>query len=180
MTATAGHNSNDLTENERKSLFFHHLRKRMAHNANAAEVAAAKKADGKTAQADGMVLGDIDYAIKALNADDKATITDRFVAAGEILTWLGLVPGFQGDLLRDRAPAIERIEKQGEIAGLAALDRDSGYEPRSDEDTAWLRGYDEGQRIMRDNLEAAMTKRNAAKDEGDELISGADPFEDAA
>ncbi|PSJ60775.1 hypothetical protein [Pseudaminobacter soli (ex Li et al. 2025)] len=180
MTATAGHNSNELTENERKALFFHHLRKRMEHNANLAEINAEKKADAKIAQADGQVIGDIDYAIKALNADDKATVTDRFIAAGEILSWLGLTPGFQSDMFRDRAPAVDRIEKDGELAGLAGRDPKSPYDTGSNEDLAWMRGWDNGQQIMRDNLEAAMTKRNAAKS-GDELIQGGaddgDPFE---
>lgn len=160
----AGHNST-LTENERKSLFFHHLRKRMAHNADIAELNAAKKADGKTAQADGIVLGDLDFAIKSLNADDKATVTDRYFAHGEVLSWLNLVPGFQSDLLRDRAPAIERIEGEGELAGLAGKDAFSPYDNGSDEDKAWLRGWDKGQAIMRDNLQNAMEKINREMDE---------------
>lgn len=163
MTATGeGHNSG-LTEDERKALFFHHLRKRMDCDDRLAEIRDERKAAGKTAQADGMVLGDLDYAIKALEADEKATITDRFMAQGEILAWLGLTPGFQTDMFRDRAPAVERIEKQGELAGLAAKDRESGYAQGCDEDQAWLRGYDNGQRIVRENLQAAMEKRNAAK-----------------
>lgn len=152
-----GDNS-QLTEAERKALFFHHLRKRMAHNAELAEVNAAKKADGKTAQADGIVLGDLDYAIKAINADDKATVTDRFLAHGEVLAWLNLTPGFQSDLLRDRAPAIERIEGEGELAGLAGKDPQSPHDNGSDEDAAWLRGWERGQQIMRDNLVSAMEK----------------------
>ncbi len=164
--AAVGHNS-ELTENERKALFFHHLRKRMAHNHRLSEVKAEKKADGKLAQADEIVLGDLDYAIKAIDAEEKATITDRFFSHGEILSWLGLTPGFQADLLRDRAPALERIEKQGELAGLAATERESGYASGSDEDQTWLRGYDNGQQIMRDNLEAAMSKMNHANDEGE-------------
>ena len=180
-----GHNSGDLTEAERKALFFHHLRKRMAHNAELDEKKAAKKADGKLAQADGQVLGDLDYAIKTISADDKKTVTDRFVAEGEILGWLGLSSGFQSDLFRDRAPAIERIEKQGEIAGLAALERASGYEAGSEEDVTWLRGYDDGQRQMGAALQTAMEKANALKAKStDELIKGADeeddPFEEAA
>lgn len=165
--AEAGHNSKNLTENERKSLFFHHMRKRMAHNAELAELNAAKKADGKTAQADGIVLGDLDYAIKALNADDKVTVTDRYIAHGEVLSWLNLVPGFQTDLLRDRAPAIERIEGEGELAGLAGLDAKSPYDLGSNEDLAWLRGWSNGQAIMRDNLQNAMEKINATMEDED-------------
>jgi hypothetical protein len=174
-----GHNSGELTEAERKALFFHHLRKRMAHNAELAELNAAKKADGKTAQADGMVLGDLDYAIKAIGADDKKTVTDRFVAEGEILSWLGLSSGFQSDMFRDRAPAIERIEKEGELAGYAATERLSGYAEGSDEDTRWLAAYDGAQAKMLADLETAMLKRNA--EAADELIKGSseeDPFPD--
>lgn len=160
----AGHNS-ELTEAERKALFFHHLRKRMGHNGQLAQVNAAKKADGKLAQADEIVLGDLDYAIKAINADDKATVTDRFVAHGEVLSWLNVIPGFQSDLLRDRAPVIERIEGEGELAGLAGKDPESGYDKGSDEDTAWLKGWDKGQQFMRDNLVSAMEKRNSEADE---------------
>lgn len=169
-TAPAGHNSGELTEGQRKALFFDHLRKRMAHNARIKEHQDAKKEDGKIAQADGMVLGDLDYAIKALVADDKKTVTDRFVAEGEILSWLGLSSGFQADMFRDRAPAIEKIEKAGEIGGYAAKERVSGYAEKSDEDIRWLASYDAAQRQMQADLLVAMEKRNAAKDE---LIKGA-------
>lgn len=156
----AGHNS-QLTENERKALFFHHMRKRMAHNSDLAEINSIKKADGKIAQADGIVLGDLDYAIKAIDADDKGTVTDRFLAHGEVLAWLNLTPGFQSDLLRDRAPAIERIEGEGELAGLAGKDAKSPHDNGSNEDAAWLRGWERGQKIMLDNLQAAMEKINS-------------------
>lgn len=168
MPAPSGHNSRELTENERKSLFFHHLRKRMAHNTDLAEVNASKKADGKKAQADGVVLGDLDYALKAINAEEKATVTDRYLAHGEVLTWLNLVPGFQTDLLRDRAPALERIEGEGELAGLAGKNAESPYDNGSDEDKAWLRGWDKGQAIMRDNLQSAMEKINSEQQDEDE------------
>jgi len=177
----AGHNSGgELTEGQRKALFFDHLRKRMAHNARIKEHQDAKKDDGKLAQADHIVLGDLDYAIKAITADDKKTVTDRFVAEGEILTWLGLSSGFQTDMFRDRAPAIERIEKDGELAGYAAKERVSGYPEGTDEDNRWLNAYDAAQKQMAVDLQAAMEARNAA----DDLIKGSeppdDPFEEAA
>lgn len=173
-----GHNSGELNDAERKALFFHHLRKRMAHNASLAEINADKKEDGKLAQADGIVLGNLDYAIKALSAEEKTTITNSYVEHGEILTWLGLSSGFQSDMFRDRAPAIEKIERAGELAGYAAKERASGYEGKSDEDIRWLAAYDAAQAKMRDDLKAAMEKRNAEKAEAnDELIKKDDPFE---
>lgn len=181
MATPAGHNSQALTENERKSLFFHHMRKRLAHNTDIAELNALKKADGRTAQADGIILGDLDYAIKALNADDKVTVTDRYIAHGEVLSWLNLVPGFQTDLLRDRAPAIERIQGEGELAGLAGKDALSPYDVGSNEDLAWLAGWSHGQAIMRDNLQNAMEKINASMDvDSDPGFDNDNPFEAAA
>jgi len=175
--STTGHNSKELTETERKALFFHHMRKRIAHNAVIEEANAAKKADAKLAQADKIVVGDLDYAIRTLNAEDRLTITDRFLAHGEVLTWLNVIPGFQSDLLRDRAPAIERIEGEGELAALAGKDAISPYDKGSNEVLAWLRGWDKGQGIMRDNLQSAMEKINArlADDDSDEEDEAGDP-----
>lgn len=158
-----GHNSGQLDENERKALFFDHVRKRMSIDAKIKALRTERKEAGAEAQSFGLVLQDMDFAIKAMEADDKTKISDRYLSHGEILGWLGLVAGFQADLLRDRAPAMERIENDGQIAGLAALKRVSGYAPKSDEDQAWKRGHDTGQKIMRENLEAAMTKRNEEK-----------------
>jgi hypothetical protein len=175
-----GHNSGELTEAEEKALFFHHVRKDIAHLAAIKEAQDARKPDRKLAQADGFTLSDIDYAVKAMNADDKATVTDRYGMMGKVLYWLGLAPGHQPDLFVDRAPALERIEAEGERKGWIAAERVSPYASKSDEDAAWHRGYDRAQKAMADNLEAAMTKKNAANST-DELITGADaddPFGD--
>jgi hypothetical protein len=143
QAAEAG--DNIKAENERKALFFHHARKRIAHDAELEQVKNDRKLDGKTAQADGIELGDIDLPIKAMNAEDKAKISDRYVRHGEILEWLGMIPSFQPDMFRDRMPAVERREKQGELAGLANKPRESGFAKGSEDDQAWLRGFDRGQ-----------------------------------
>lgn len=175
----AGHNS-ALTENEEKALFFFHLRKDAEHQAIIKAAQAARKADRKLAQADGIVLADIDYAQRAMNAEDKGTITARHLQQSKINFWLGLASGYQSDLFIDRAPGIERIEKEGEQAGFLAAERVSPYAKASDEDQAWHRGYDSAQKIMADNLQSAMEKVNAAAKDGDELIqsAGDDPFAD--
>lgn len=67
--------------------------------------------------------------------------------------------------MRDRAPAIERIEGEGELAGLAGKDPKSPHDAGSNEDMVWLRGWDRGQAIMRDNLQSAMEKINSESDE---------------
>lgn len=176
----AGHNSS-LTEDEEKALFFFHVRKDADHLAVIKAAQDARKADRKLAQADGIVLADVDYAQRAMNAEDKGVITARHLQQSKINFWLGLTSGYQSDLFVDRAPGIERIEKEGEQAGYLAAERKSPYDKSSDEDAAWHRGYDRAQKVMADNLQSAMEKVNAAAKDGDELIQGSDagdPFAD--
>jgi hypothetical protein len=181
MAMNQGHNSGDLTENEERALFFHHVRKEIAHQAKIKERQEARKADRKLAQADDIVLADIDYAVRAMNAEDKGTITARHLQQSKINFWLGLTSGYQTDFFVDRAPGLERIEKEGERAGYLATERVSPYAKGSDEDESWHRGYDAAQKVMADNLQSAMEKRNAQA--RDEVIKGKDaanenPFED--
>lgn len=181
MAAGEGHNSGGLTEAEEKALFFHHLRKDIVHQAKIKELKDARKADRKLAQADSIVLADMDYAIRAMTADDKGTITARHLQQSKINFWLGLTSGYQSDLFVDRVPGLERIESEGERAGFIAAERPGPYLAGSDEAEAWDRGYDKAQKLMADNLEAAMTKRNTEKTKADELIAGHDgddPFGD--
>lgn len=168
----AGHNSGELTELEEKALFMECVRKDIAHQAKIKELQDARKADRKIAQSYKIVLADMDYAIRAMNAEDKGVITARHLQQSKINFWLGLSSGYQSDLFVDRAPGLERIEKDGETAGFLAADRTSGYEKMSDEDQAWLRGYDRAQDVRKENLQSAMEKINAANDDRAELIKG--------
>lgn len=178
--AEPGHNS-ALTEDEEKALFFHHVRKDLAHQAQIKELQAARRADRKLAQADEIVLADMDYAIRAMTADDKGTITARHLQQSKINFWLGLTSGYQSDMFIDRAPGLEKIEAEGERAGYLATDRESPYAKGSDETAAWERGYDRAQKVMADNLQSAMEKRNAAADktgEQEHIAAHDDPFVD--
>jgi hypothetical protein len=179
--AEVGHNS-ALTPAEEKALFFYHVRKDMATKAKLQELQAQRKQDRKLAQADNIALSRIDFAEKALDAEDKATITQKVNDQLKIMEWLNIIPSYNEDLFADRAPRDEKIEGQGEIAGLAGKDRFSDYAPDSADDKAWKRGYDRGQAIMRDNLEAAMTKSNSRRtnEEPPPSTDGDDPFADAA
>jgi ribosome modulation factor len=162
--AAAG--DNIKAENERKALFFHHVRKRIAHNNTMREAREDRKKDGKLAQADGIKLEDLDFAVNAMETEDKRIISDSYIRHGEILDWLGLIPSFQPDLLRDRMPAVERIERQGELAGLSNKARESGYAKGSDEEQHWLRGYDKGQKTFKDNISDALENAEKTRQEG--------------
>lgn len=177
--AVAGHNS-ALTADEEKALFFYHVRKDMATKAKIADLQAQRKQDRKLAQADSIALSRIDFCEKALDAEDKTTITQKVHDQLKIMEWLNIIPAYNSDLFADRAPRDEKIEGQGEIAGLAGAERVSGYEAASADDKAWLSGYDRGQAIMRDNLEAAMNKANSKRTNEEPATTGGDPFQDAA
>ncbi|MER9912830.1 hypothetical protein NKJ71_19580 [Mesorhizobium sp. M0050] len=166
MTKTAEAGDNIKAENERKSLFFHHLRKRIGWNGDIKEAQESKKLDGKIAQADGYALDDLDKAIQAIEAEDKSKITDSYIRHGEILEWLGLVPSFEPDMFRDRMPAVERREKQGELAGLANKPRESGFAKGGDDDQAWLRGFDRGQATFNQNIGPAMERAEQSRQKG--------------
>lgn len=169
MPKEANIGDNAKAEAERKTLHFHHVRKIMAIEDQIAELRADLKSASKTAQADGIERGDIDFTIKAISAEDKAKISDRYVRHGEILEWLGMIPSFQPDMFKDRMPAVERIERQGELAGLANKPRESGYAKNSNDDQTWLNGFDKGQALFNQNLagalESAEQRRQSGKSE---------------
>lgn len=158
--AEAGHNSRELTENEDKALFMDCVRKDIEHLAIIKAAQDARKKDRKIFQSYDYELSSIDYAVKAMSAEDKGPVIDRSSNQNKILFWLGLIPGYQPDLFVDRAAGLERIESEGERAGWQATERVSPYAKGSDEDAAWHRGYDKSQKLRADNLLKAMEKKN--------------------
>jgi hypothetical protein len=180
MTAAIGDNSKALTEDEEKALFFHHLRKDMATKAQIDDLQRQRKSDRKLCQADGFALSRLDFAQKALDAEDKTTVTQKVSDQLKIMEWLKIIPGYNEDLFADRAPKEERVEGQGEIAGLAGLDRVPPYSPDDADHQSWLTGWDRGQGILLKNLEAAMIKKNSARSKEEPAATGDDPFAEAA
>ncbi|MEX3008338.1 hypothetical protein [Hoeflea sp. TYP-13] len=159
-----GHNS-ELTEGERKALFFHHFKRVQAQVDICKKANEEKKRLRKVAKADGIILSDIDFAIRAIDLEDQSIIPDRLKREMEIANWLNMPVQFQPDLFADRAPAMERIKADGVTAGLESKNGESPHEKGTDEDKAWLEGWEEGQQVLRDNLKSAMEKKNAAKAE---------------
>ncbi|NTJ00325.1 hypothetical protein G6L07_08305 [Agrobacterium rhizogenes] len=164
MTATAGHNTT-LNDEENQALWGHHVRRRLAHKRKSDELADEGKDLKKDAKNDGFSEAEIKDFIDCMTTDDPQKKVDNFNMLKRNRIRLGLInDDRKGDLLADRVTNEQMIFAAGVEAGLAALDRVSKkYAGGSPEDRAWLDGYDEGQRIARDNLQSAMEKRNAAK-----------------
>ncbi|NTE87228.1 hypothetical protein [Agrobacterium rubi] len=175
----AGHNSK-LTEAESQALWGHHARQRVAIYHAEQELKDRKdklKADAKN---DGIPEKDLKDLIELTFTTDKQKKVDEFNRRKRIMINTGLIADDrQGDLLADRASKLEMIYAEGFQAGLAALDRVSKQNGASDEDREWLRGYDDAQKVMLENLKTAMEKRNADKSKEEPpatTTDGDDPF----
>lgn len=153
-----------LTPGEYDALLMHCARKEISYQAELAEIQTRRKADRKQFQSYGFTLNEIDYLVKAMEAEDKDKVLDKHRRQAHALSLLKLAPA-QGDLFTDNRPYLDQVFDQGKVAGLAAKDRVSEFMDGSDEDQAWLRGYDEGQAEARENLRTAMEKINAAADD---------------
>jgi hypothetical protein len=183
MTAV-GHNTT-LNAEEHQALWSHHIRKKLDVRRRQEELKAEEKKIDADLKNDGFSKAEMKDYIDCMTTDDPQKKVDNFNMLRRNRVRLGLIQDdSKGDLLADRVTSEQMIYAAGVEAGLAALDRVSKkYQAGSTEDRAWLDGYDEGQRIARENLQSAMEKRNAAKAANtneEPPATGDDPFSDAA
>lgn len=174
-----GHNSK-LTEQERQALWSHHIQRKLATRRKRDEIKAEEAKNNADAKNDGFSKAELDDFIDLMTTDDPQKKVDKFNMLKRNRIRLGLIQDDRkGDLLADRVTNQQMIYAAGVEAGLAALDRVSKHAAGSDEDRAFLDGYDEGQRIARDNLQSAMEKLNRQRTKEEPPADGDDPFGDA-
>lgn len=179
MTATTGHNSK-LTEEEHQALWGHHVSKKLALRRRQEELKAEGKKLDADAKNDGFSKAELDDFLDLMTTTDPQKKVDKFNMLKRNRIRLGLIQDDRkGDLLADRVTNQQMIFAAGVEAGLAALDRVSKHAAGSDEDRAFLDGYDDGQRIARENLQSAMEKRNRERSK-EEPPATEDPFPAAA
>lgn len=167
-----------LTEQEHQAIWGHHVSRGLAVRRRMDEVKADAKVNVTDAKNDGFSKAEIDDFLDLMTTDDPQKKVDKFNMMKRNRIRLGLIPDDRkSDLLADRVTNLEMIFASGVEAGLAGLDRVSKHSAGGDEDRAFLDGYDEGQRIVRDNLQSAMEKRNAARKKDEPAPAEADPFE---
>ena len=174
-TASFGDNSKALTPAEAKALFFHHYNQiNVQHEKVLAEQASEKKLR-KVAKADGIVLSDVDFAMRCAKVDDPGIVPAQILRQIEIARWFALPIGQQADFDFNREPATDRAKREGAAAGAAAKDRAPPYAVDSRQGQVWLKEYDAAQAQARADLLAAMEKkRGNGADTGEN-----DPDDDA-
>lgn len=164
-----GHNSK-LTPAEGKALLFHHFNAIQAQQARVdAEIAERKRLRG-LAKADGFVLADIDFMARCARLDDPTIVPAEIQRMTEIAEWMALPVQYQPDLFVDRAPALERIEQEGEAAGLLGKNGDPEHDAGSPEAAAWVKGWKRGQKQLAKGIKAQekiTPTEDGGADEGD-------------
>jgi len=171
-----GHNS-ELTPEQKSALRMHHVRRLLELEEEMQPLRERRKQIRAEAKGDGFKLSEIDAAIRLSTMEDTSIFVAEIKELIEIAkAFNALPPGEQGDLFPDRRPADERCFDEGKVAGLAGKNPEPPYGADSKQGQAWMKGWHEGQRIMREELQAAMEKRNAMK--ADETAD--EPFPEAA
>lgn len=163
-TDMTGHNSMELSDAERKSLFMHHFRGVLAQS-NRMEVERVEyKRLRKLAKADGIQLRDLDYAIRVNDTEDVGLIREEAIRHAEIMVWMGLPPGTQADFDFDREPVNDRAKREGAAAGYAGKDRSPPFAIDSKPAQIWLKHYDAARAQADKDFETAAAKVAALRD----------------
>lgn len=177
---TAGHNSGDVSDKDRKVLFFINRRDYLAAQRKQKEAAAEMKRVGKVIKADlgEYGLDQIKAYEKAQTPEGQAKLKAKQEAERQAMAFAGIAINTQLDIFTDRAPLDERAYRDGEEAGLRGDTLANPYNEASAEGQGYARGWHDGQGA----LFAGIKKKEEAAS-GDELIQAGgddgDPFADA-
>jgi hypothetical protein len=175
--AKAGHNS-ELTPEQRSALRMNYVLRLLDVEDDMKPLRDLKKKIRAEAKGDDFKLSEIDAAIRLMTMEDQSIF---FAEIKELIAiaqaFNALPPGEQGSLFPDRRPADEKAYDAGKQAGLEGKNPEA---PAGFDATKWMEGWHEGQRIMRDELQIAMEKRNAALQDNDPGFDDDDEHQEAA
>lgn len=199
-TPEAGHNSGDLSPEDRRILLFHHVNAIGRIDDEIAELRARRNTKRKEAKADGFELGvEIDQALRIRNAEDASTVAAAISKRVWVARAFGLDMAEQLDLFGGgvSTDSIQRAFDAGYDAGIRGADPKPPVEPGA-EFNAWMEGWHKGQEKVRALMQRRMEAANAAAsetagsvtDDGDDVrprflkqdgaASDSDPFAPAA
>jgi len=181
MMTKRGDNSQLLNEDEERAIFFSHY----GVIAEQLEIVRQERERltklRKLAKADGVVLADLDFAMR----QDQGAMSGEMERRLKVMRWLALPIDYQGDLL---ASASESYE-EGRLASALGRIGKAPDKYAQDEAQDWLRGYADDQEERHAALEDALNKLRPVQERaaaGPELTEteasldeeGADPFDD--
>lgn len=167
MTEGVGHNSMGMDE----ATFHRHVALISRAEIAMEEARALKKKARKAFQADGGVLGDLDYALRLKKLGHEETMA-TVARTTSYMTAIGALPsGTQLDLFERVTvdPAEERAKQAGFWAGLTGRDMDCPHDEGVPQRQAWLGGWHEGRATFlkageEDQTLADINARDAATD----------------
>ncbi len=171
-----GHNSGDMSEADRKVLFFIN-RKSYLKAKEAQQLANAEmKRVGKVIKADLGTNGldQIKAYEKAQTAEGLAEIKAKQEAERQALMFAGVPINTQLDIFEDRAPLDEKAFRDGEESGLRGDFLQNPYNEASPEGQAFAKGWHQGQSalfagIKKKEVEAEELIKAQREDEGGDL-----------
>ena len=153
--------TNQPTAEERRALFFHHFRKIDDATRKMKEADAERKRLRKLAKADGIAIGDLDYALKIAAMEDTDAVVDELKRRTEIARWLALPVEFQADLFGVDSAAEDRAYDEGRVASATGKGVNP-YEKTLPQHGKWNEGFSDDQKRMQEALRASMDAANEA------------------
>lgn len=161
--------SNELSDEDRQNLFFHHRRSYQA------KLDAKKKADAELKAAAKLAKAEIGpHAVEMIKAsfaleteEGEAEIKARIEREFQVAKWMAVPLGEQTDLFVDRTPAVDRATAEGLRDGKLGAPRSTGYVKGSPQFAAYDAAYYDGQKAIA-NWGKARDARVFDQEEADE------------
>lgn len=155
-----GHNEPaELTDDEKRALFFQHKRSYEVALKEEQEAAAVKKSKHaalmavcKKAKAEcgKDTVDDIKDAIQFEAPDGREKFTTEITRKHKVARWLGLPVGTEPSFfdMNDRTPSVELAYDEGKQAGMAGDICKPPHDPSGPQYQKWISGWHDGQAIL--------------------------------
>jgi hypothetical protein len=176
MTATAGHNSKGISQEDMDVLLAIHTRKIIADRRAKQAAAALEKAHEKDAKADGFDVKEIRDYLDVMLSEDQQKHVKKFEMMRKNREKLGVIPPRAKDLFDDRVTREQQIDRDGYEAGLHGLDKTPRHTRGGSEDTVWYDAYDRGRAKYDERWEIILAAMEAAKSGKVPPDESEDPF----